>query len=125
MHNCDGGTVCCKFMAVDEIEKPGHKWCQHCDIGIGCRIYEDRPESCRVYECLWLKTQKLDNPIPLEIRPDKYRVVIGTANDGEDLILYVSQDQPDAWKREHFKQFVSNMQKKGVSFSVTSSAIIQ
>jgi hypothetical protein len=54
-----------------------------------------------------------------ELRPDKSRVVVGTVNDGEDLVLYVSPDQPDAWKRKRFYEFVSDMKKRGVCFSVS------
>lgn len=119
MGTCGGCTVCCKFMGVDEIDKQRYVWCAHCEIGVGCQIYETRPDSCRQYECVWLKTQGLDNPMALALRPDKSRVVVGTANDGEDLVLYVSPDQPDAWKRKRFYEFVSNMRKRGVSFSVS------
>jgi hypothetical protein len=118
MFNCDGCTLCCKFMGVDELHKPGNVWCQHCQIGEGCTIYETRPNSCRVYECVWLKTQALENPIPLELRPDKSRVVIGTANQGEDLILYVGPDRPDAWQSRGFGKFISDLQKRGVNFTV-------
>ncbi len=112
MYNCDGCTICCKIMGVEELEKPRNLWCQHCKIGEGCTIYETRPESCQVYECVWLKTQVLENPMPLELRPDKSRVVVGTTNKGEDLILYVGRDRPDAWKKSGFREFITNFQKK-------------
>jgi len=115
MHSCDGCTVCCKVMKVSELEKPGNTWCQHCKIGDGCGIYDTRPESCRVYECLWLKTQRLGKPIPFELRPDKSRVVIGTANNGEEIVLYVTPDRPDAWKRGQFGQLVAEWQSKGIA----------
>ncbi len=79
---CDGCTACCKIMKVRELDKPANVWCQHCRIGSGCGIYVERPESCRVYECLWLKTQRMGRPIPPELRPDRSRVVIGTINQG-------------------------------------------
>lgn len=124
MYNCDGCTICCKFMGVEELEKPRNLWCQHCKIGEGCTIYETRPESCRVYECVWLKTQVLENPMPLALRPDKSRVVIGTANKGEDLILYVGPDRPDAWNKGGFREFITNFQKKGVNFTVCRGEIM-
>ncbi len=119
MHNCDGCTVCCKNMGVDELNKPRYTWCQHCEIGKGCNIYDTRPESCRVYECVWLKTQVLTKPIPFALRPDKSKVLIGTANNGEDLILYVSPDRSDAWKHSEFSKFVTSMKAKGISISVS------
>jgi Fe-S-cluster containining protein len=97
MHNCDGCTACCKVLKIRELDKPAHAWCQHCQIGKGCGIYETRPESCRIYECIWLQTQHLPKPIPCELRPDKSKVVIGTINHGEELVFYVSPDRPNAW----------------------------
>ena len=125
MSDCNGCTICCKFMGVDEIEKQRNVWCKHCDIGVGCQIYETRPDSCRVYECVWLKTQSLDMPMAPELRPDKSRVVVGTVNDGEELVLYVSPDQPDAWKRKRFYEFITDMLKKGVSISVSCGDVVK
>ena len=119
MNYCESCTLCCKFMGVEELEKPRNTWCKHCNIGVGCNIYETRPESCRIYECVWFKTQSLDKPISPALRPDKSRVVIGTDNNGEDLILYVSREQPDAWKQKRFKQFITDMKNRGVTVSVS------
>ncbi|WP_335342622.1 hypothetical protein, partial [Sedimenticola hydrogenitrophicus] len=65
-----------------------------------------------------MKTQSLNKPIPLALRPDKSRVVIGTANNGEDLILYVNSDRPDAWKQKGFSEFIAVMKTKGITVSV-------
>ncbi|MGE5945296.1 MAG: YkgJ family cysteine cluster protein [Betaproteobacteria bacterium] len=116
---CGGCTVCCKFMKVSELDKPGDTWCIHCAIGSGCRIYDTRPESCRVYECVWLRTQSLDRPIAPELRPDRSRVVIGTANQGEDIILYVSEDRRDAWKRPDFLKLVNEFRARGIKVFVS------
>lgn len=114
MNGCESCTLCCKYMRVDELEKSEHVWCKHCNIGNGCEIYDGRPESCRVYECVWLKTQSTENPMPLEFRPDNSRVVIGTANKGDDIVFYVSQDRPDAWNHIRFKKFTAGLKKRGV-----------
>lgn len=119
MNSCDGCCICCKLMKVEELKKPGDSWCQHCKIGEGCNIYDTRPDSCRVYECVWLQTQKMDKPISLSLRPDKSRVVIGTMNQGEDVVLYVSQDRPDAWERGEFKQLVAEFQARRLNVYVS------
>ena len=116
---CDGCTACCKIMKVRELDKAAHAWCRHCHIGSGCGIYTERPASCREYECLWLKTQQMDKPISPALRPDRSRVVIGTANQGEDLILYVSPDRPDAWKRGELARFVLDMKRCGTAVMVS------
>jgi hypothetical protein len=81
---------------------------------VGCGIYDSRPESCRIYECVWLQTQRLDKPIPLALRPDKSRVLIGTTNQGEDVVLYVSPERPDAWKSREFSKLLSEFQTRGI-----------
>jgi len=115
MHSCDGCTVCCKILKIRELNKPGNTWCPHCKIGAGCTIYDSRPESCRIYECIWLQTQAGEKPMPLELRPDRSHVVIGTTNQGEDLVLYVSPDRPDAWKRGAFGRFVATVKARGAA----------
>lgn len=125
MHNCDGCTACCKVMKIRELNKPAHTWCQHCKIGVGCGSYDTRPESCRVYECIWLQTQRMDKPIAFELRPDKSRVVIGTTNQGEEIVLYVSPDRPDAWKRGGFEKLVDELLSKGKTVWVSCEDKLQ
>lgn len=112
-------------MKIRELSKPGNTWCQHCKIGVGCGIYDTRPESCRVYECIWLQTQRLGKPIPHELRPDKSHVVIGTANQGDDVILYVTPDRPDAWKHARFKKLLAEFFSRGISVFVSCEDKLQ
>mgnify|MGYP007125367673 FL=1 len=125
MHSCDGCTLCCKFMKVEELNKAGNVWCEHCRIGEGCKIYAERPASCQVYECVWLKTQALDKPIPLALRPDRSKVVIGTANAGEEIVLYVTPDRPDAWQQKEFSPLLSEFQRRGVPVSVSCNEVVR
>ena len=115
MNSCDGCSACCKIMKVAELAKQANTWCQHCQIGVGCSIYETRPESCRVYECLWLRTQSLEKPMAPELRPDKSRVVMGTTNHGEDVVLYVSADRPDAWKNSRISNVVGEFKARRIN----------
>ncbi len=124
MHGCDGCTACCKIMKVAELDKPANRWCEHCRISQGCGIYEARPDSCRRYECVWLQTQSLAAPMAPELRPDRSHVVIGTLDGGESLILYVSRDHRDAWKRGATGRFVAAMRARGLSVSVSCDEVI-
>lgn len=125
MHNCEGCTACCKVLKIRELDKPAHVWCKHCKIGVGCGSYETRPESCRVYECIWLQTQRLPRPMAFELRPDKSRVVIGTTNKGEEMVFYVSPERPDAWNRGGFRQFVAEMRARGTVMHVSDGESLQ
>ncbi len=51
---CAGCTACCTTNAIVELNKPTYKKCKY-ECNKGCNIYESRPQSCRDFECLWLK----------------------------------------------------------------------
>jgi uncharacterized protein len=116
MAGCDGCTACCKVMHVRELEKPAHKWCPHCRIGSGCGAYETRPESCRVFECIWLQTQRGQKPLALELRPNISHVVLTTTKDdgGEGVVLNLSPDRPNAWKSGAMGALVEDMLRDGI-----------
>jgi len=81
---CGSCTMCCKIMGVEELGKPPHEWCRHTDVGYGCRIYPDRPPTCKEFECLWLQ----QTIFPEELRPDKCRVVLSSLRDGDGLVAF-------------------------------------
>jgi hypothetical protein len=68
---CGNCTACCKTHAVSEINKPAGKWCPHCDIWKGCRIYPDRPMGCKTFKCEWLKGFGKESH-----RPDHTKIVL-------------------------------------------------
>ena len=69
MRECGECTLCCLVPAVPEIAKPINTMCKFCDKG--CTIYEDRPDSCRAFDCAWLM-----GAMDEDMRPDKSHVVI-------------------------------------------------
>lgn len=54
MNHCGECTACCNSMGVVEIAKAPGEWCTHCNRGVGCRIYADRPQSGAEFRCVWL-----------------------------------------------------------------------
>jgi len=51
---CGDCTACCTVLAVSELQKPMRWACNHVSCS-GCGVYESRPGSCRVFNCLWLR----------------------------------------------------------------------
>ncbi len=51
---CGDCTACCTVMAVIELRKPSRRACDHVGRD-GCRIHDARPESCRAFNCAWLR----------------------------------------------------------------------
>jgi Fe-S-cluster containining protein len=66
---CGTCTLCCTTSAIPETRKPSGITCEHC--AIGCSIYNSRPQSCRAFECAWLKGEMGEDQ-----RPDKIGVVV-------------------------------------------------
>jgi len=79
---CGDCTMCCRVFAIAELQKPLNKWCKHCDIGKGCRIYETRPAVCVDFACIWLESHKRGFPMNEDLRPDRCKVMFApTTND--------------------------------------------
>ena len=66
LRECGTCNLCCKLPAINEkdLVKPDYKWCNNCDIGVGCKIYKTRPAPCKDFLCLW-KAHLTD------LKPDK------------------------------------------------------
>jgi hypothetical protein len=92
---CGSCTFCCKVMAIEELEKPDGTWCVHCAIGKGCKIYDDRPEVCRIFSCSWLAEPSL----PEAMRPDRSKVVL-VAWQPRVVTAYCDPADALAWRRE-------------------------
>ena len=52
MRECGDCNMCCKLPSVKNLKKD-YEWCKHCEIGVGCKIYEERPKQCKDFYCLW------------------------------------------------------------------------
>ena len=72
-----------------------------------------------------MQTQSLDKPIAVALRPDRSRVVIGTTNHGEDVVLYVSPERPDAWRRGEFARLVGEFKGRGIKVLVSCGDDLQ
>lgn len=90
---CGSCTLCCRVIGVNALNKPANIWCEHCDPTSGCQIYEERPDECRVFMCLWLNDERL----PDWARPDKTHVVL-TKTHGDAFQPVCDPNYPMAWR---------------------------
>jgi hypothetical protein len=97
MTGCDKCSMCCKLLQIDEpiLKKPLNQWCQHCTKP-GCGIYNERPEACQIYACVYLQSQTDKNPLPLRLRPDRCKVIIDITPDEVFAICRVDPQYPRA-----------------------------
>ncbi len=99
---CGSCHMCCKLPSLEELNKPADQWCVNCEVGVGCKQYNARPQACQAFECLWLHSQKphIDPKLrfPADMRPDKCHVMLNKKADGK-LFAHVSAERPDAWTK--------------------------
>jgi hypothetical protein len=85
-------------MGVTEIEKPKGVWCEYCEVGTGCQIYQSRPHSCKEFHCAFL----ILNILTEAWRPSKCKIVVAAELDGKRLAAHVDPSRPNAWKAEPY-----------------------
>lgn len=85
-------------MGVTALAKPQGKWCPHFSRHQGCSIYEQRPEDCRIFNCLWLLTDALGP----EWKPSVCGFVLHSENGGLRLIVECDATRPHDWRRDPY-----------------------
>lgn len=97
--SCGDCGLCCKLMGVTALAKPQGKWCPHFSRRAGCKIYEDRPSDCRVFNCLWLLTDALGP----DWKPSVCGFVLHSENAGQRLIVECDAARPHDWRQEPYQ----------------------
>jgi hypothetical protein len=95
---CGTCTLCCKVLGVQALDKPRGTWCTHCEKGVGCRVYETRPDACRTFLCGWLINPRFG----AEWKPERSKIVIAVAPDGNGLVFHCDPGFPQAWRKEPY-----------------------
>lgn len=98
--SCDGCTMCCKLMRVEE--KPPMQWCQHCAIGEGCTIYEQRPRECRTFHCGYLRMPELNEAW----RPSNSKIVVAIGPGDKRLVVMVDPSRRGQWRNEPYYSMI-------------------
>lgn len=98
--SCGTCTMCCKLFEVGWLDKPkpAGKWCHHCKPGQGCAIWQERPQGCRDYYCIW----RIDPDLPDDWRPDAAKFILTQMGPAFPLTLVTDPAQPNAWRREPY-----------------------
>lgn len=83
--SCGECTACCTLLRVVELRKPQRFACDHV-CREGCRIYEERPLSCREFSCGWLRGETPTDP---QWRPDRLGVMVDSWTERQTGDRYV------------------------------------
>lgn len=95
---CNDCTLCCKVLSITELNKPQSKWCDHCNIGKGCKIYDERPAECRHFYCGYLTWPMVDE----HWFPARSKLVIVSELEGHRIAVHVDPGRPNAWREQPF-----------------------
>lgn len=70
---CGGCVECCRVipLSLPELSKPTGELCAYCVDGAGCSVHEIRPQTCRIWFCLWRVVELSD-----DWRPDRSGVIL-------------------------------------------------
>ena len=101
---CGTCTLCCKLVGVPEIGLPAGQWCQHCNVGVGCKIYDDRPTPCRIFRCLYLQSE-----IGEHWRPTRAKIVVAPEPFNNRLAIYVDKGAEGKWRDEPYYSDVKRL----------------
>jgi hypothetical protein len=108
--SCEGCTLCCKLLKIEALDKPRSQWCAHCDVGAGCKIYEERPSECQNFHCGYLTMAHIDD----HWKPANSKMVIALATDANRLTVFVDPDHPDTWRQEPYYSDIKNWARTAV-----------
>jgi hypothetical protein len=125
-NRCGTCTACCRVFAIAEMpEKKAGQWCQHCAVGKGCKVYDERPPTCVEFECLWLLSQKRSDPrerLSPELRPDRSKVVFSPSTDDTIMAATLMPNAPAAHHRRDVQALIGTMVRGGMRVVVGTPA---
>jgi hypothetical protein len=85
--------MCCSALEIDELKKPAGPLCANsCESR--CRIYPERPQVCRDFECEWLTQRNL----PANFRPDLIGALFMQDYDVDEYRAVCAPERPLAWR---------------------------
>ncbi len=110
VRQCGSCSSCCTLLEVTEVGKPVNQWCQHCDAGKGCKIYDQRPQMCRSFTCAWLQGHLNDDWFP-----EKAGLVVHFSQDA--INVQVDPGSPDRWRQEPYFSKLCEWSLNGIRMS--------
>lgn len=117
---CQDCTGCCVVFEVKDVGKAFGEPCRHLGrtlFGKGCQIYNERPDACKHYVCLWLDSQRrIEVPtLPESLRPDVCKVVLGWpwGTDRETLFVYPFPGHDTAWQKPPVGPYLRGVLARG------------
>ena len=106
---CGDCSLCCKVLGIPELDKPKDEWCPNFAAGTGCRIYADRPPSCRDFVCRWLA----DPAMGPEWKPSVCKMVLDAKP--RLLVVHVDPAASKPWRAEPYFSVLKRLAAQGLT----------
>jgi hypothetical protein len=102
MRQCGSCTLCCKLLAIPALDKPPGEWCRYCVPGLGCSIYDQRPDVCRIFACQWLRNESFGD----EWFPPRAKMFAYLDNSVQPRLFRVVVDRsaPGRWRQSPYQE---------------------
>jgi hypothetical protein len=109
---CGDCSLCCKVLRIAELDKPKDSWCPNFEHHVGCRIYADRPPSCRTFMCRWL----VDPSMGPEWKPSVCKMVLDAKPNL--VIVHVDPAAGKPWRAEPYSSVLKRLAAQGIEKGV-------
>lgn len=106
---CGSCNLCCNYFLIHELNKPAMEWCQRCDIGKGCKIYDQRPAESIEFSCVWLV-----NPRKLlgeHWFPAKSNMIVSISERTNNLYIQTNDGHKNVWREKPFFNEIQQIAK--------------
>lgn len=117
---CGTCTACCRVFSIPKLDKPAGKWCEHCAIGVGCKIYDNRPDTCIDFKCMWLESFEHGFGFTEEMRPDRCKVVFGATTNPFIISATTMHAADDSWRKGPARVIIDQIISSGMRVVVGS-----
>lgn len=113
---CGGCVECCRVIPLDlpELAKPTGELCGYCVNGAGCSVHAIRPQTCRVWFCLW-RVIELDD----HWRPDRSGVIVRPDGIDEGVITLFVIRRSEFLASEDFFAVVAGWLAEGIEVALS------
>ncbi len=112
---CGDCSLCCKLLAIPELNCGEGDWCALCNPPKGCGSYENRPPSCHDFECLWLQGR-----MPENLKPNRIGAVAHSSDGGATIKIHLDAGQTADAMDKGLRAFINAMDAEGRNVRVSS-----
>ena len=111
---CGNCTLCCELLPIQALNKPHSEKCKYCETN--CTIYEDRPDDCKNFNCLWVETDQSDE----SLRPNNTHVIFEKIPNVKAYLALVDPKYPLAYKTQEVESICIDLLDRGFSVLLSS-----